>query len=152
MVRSLRADLGDTVSRRLSVENISVKLEKELGHVRRTLQTESDEHDRLQAVVGVVLDALKVVEPVETSPLAARAAGITARVGQLEEDAFRAGITQAFAVAHSHYDREINLKVMSQGFAPVYEDPELDEMEKAVTPLARDLADRLKEAVLPSRK
>ena len=120
--------------------------------MRRTLQTESDEHDLLQAAVGVVLDALKVVEPVETSPLAARAAGITARVGQLEEDAFRAEITQAFVVAHSHYDREINLKVMSQGFTPVYEDPELDEMKKVVTPVAWDLADRLKEVVLPSRK
>ena len=65
----------------MSAENISVKLEKELAHVRRTLQTESDEHDRLQAAVRVVLDALKVVEPVETSPLAARAVGITAQVG-----------------------------------------------------------------------
>ena len=81
-----------------------------------------------------------------------RAAGITARVGQLEEDAFHARITQAFAVTHSHYDQEINLEVMSQGFTPIYEDDELDEMEKAVTPLARDLANRLKESVLPPRK
>ena len=120
--------------------------------MRRTLQTESDEHDLLQAAVGVVLDALKVVEQVETSPLVARATGITARVGQLEEDAFRAGITQAFVVAHSHYDREINLVVMSQGFTPVYEDPELDEIERAVTPLARNLANKLKEMILPPWK
>ena len=73
-------------------------------------------------------------------------------VGQLEESAFCLGITQAFAVAHSHYAQEINLGVMSQGFAPVYEDTELDEMEKAVTPLARNLANRLKETVLPPRK
>ena len=86
------------------------------------------------------------------SSLTTRAAGITARVGQLEESAFRVGITQAFAVARSHYDREINLEVMSQGFAPIYEDAELDEMEKAVTPLARNLADKLKEEVLPSWK
>ena len=85
----------------------------------------------------------------ETSSLAVRVAGITAQVGQLEEDAFHAGITQAFAVARSHYDREINLEVMSQGFAPVYEDAELDEMEKATTPIVRNLVDRLKEAVLP---
>ena len=65
----------------MSAENVSVKLEKELAHVRRTLQTESDEHDLLQAVIGVVPDALKVVEPVETSPLAARVVGIMARVG-----------------------------------------------------------------------
>ena len=88
----------------------------------------------------------------ETSSLAARAASIMAWVGQLEKDAFHAGITQAFAVARSHYDREINLEVMSQGFAPVYEDAELDEIEKAVTPLARDLANRLKGTILPPWK
>jgi len=41
---------------------------------------------------------------------------------------------------------------MSQGFTPIYEDDELDEMEKAVTPLARNLVNRLKETVLPPRK
>ena len=84
--------------------------------------------------------------------LTVHAAGITARMGQLEESAFCLGITQAFTVAHSHYAQEINLGVMSQGFAPVYEDAVLNEMEKAVTPLARNLADKLKEEVLPSRK
>jgi len=34
-------------------------------------------------------------------------------VGQLEESPFRVEITQAFAVAHSHYAQEINLGVMS---------------------------------------
>jgi len=120
--------------------------------VRGILQTESDEHDLLQVTVGVVIDALRVTQPVETSSLVVRAAGIMARVGQLEEDAFHTEITQAFAVARSHYDREINLEVMSQGFTPVYEDAELDKMEKAVAPLARNLANRLKEEVLPSRK
>ena len=81
-----------------------------------------------------------------------RVAGITAWVGQLEEDAFHAGITQAFTIPRSHYDQEINLEVMSQGFALGYEDPELDEIEKVVTPLARNLANRLKETVLPPRK
>ena len=41
---------------------------------------------------------------------------------------------------------------MSQGFALGYEDPELDEIEKVVTPLAWNLVNRLKEMVLPSRK
>ena len=100
----------------------------------------------------VACDNLQVVQEEGTSSLTTRATGITAWVGQLEEDAFHAGITQAFVVARSHYDREINLEVMSQGFAPVYEDAELDEMEKAVAPLAQNLANRLKEEVLPSRK
>ena len=136
----------------MRAENISTKLEKEAAYARRALQVESDQHDLLQATVGVVLDALKVVEPVETSPLAARAAGITARVGQLEESAFHAGITQAFTVAHAHYEKEINLKVMSEGFPPTYEDDELEAIEKVVAPLAKNLADSLKEMVLPSRE
>ena len=103
-------------------------------------------------MVGVVLNALKVVEPVETSPLAARAAGITAWVGQLEESAFHTRITQAFTVAHAHYEKEINLKVMSEGFPPTYEDDELEAIEKVVAPLAKNLADSLKEMVLPSRE
>ena len=41
---------------------------------------------------------------------------------------------------------------MSLGFAPSYEDSELDEIEKAVTPIARNLVNRLKDMILPSRK
>ena len=120
--------------------------------MRGILQAESGEHDLLRAAIGVVFDDLGVAHPEETSSLVAHAAGITARVGQLEEDAFHAGITQAFTVARSHYDREINMEVMSLGFAPGYEDSELDEIEKAVTPIARNLVNRLKYMVLPSRK
>ena len=87
-----------------------------------------------------------------TSSLAVHAAGIMAQVGQLEESAFHARITQAFTVAHSHYEKEINLEVMSEGFPPTYEDDELDTIEKVVAPLAKNLADNLKEMVLPLRK
>ena len=73
-------------------------------------------------------------------------------MGQLEENAFHAGITQASTIARSHYDQEVNLEVMSLSFAPGYENSELDEIEKAVTPIARNLANRLKDMVLPSRK
>ena len=100
----------------------------------------------------MIFDDLGVARPEETSSLAARAVDITAWVGQLEENAFHAGITQAFAVAHSHYDQEIDLEIMSLGFAPDYEASELDQIEKAVTPIARNLANRLKDIVLPLRK
>ena len=106
----------------------------------------------LCSAVVVVYDDLQVAQEEGTSSLTTHAAGITARVGQLEEDAFHAEITQAFTIARSHYDREINLEVMSQGFLPGYEDSELDEIEKAVTPIAWNLANRLKDMVLPSWK
>ena len=120
--------------------------------MRGILQAESDEHDLLRTAVGVVFNDLGVAQQEETSSLAARAAGITTRVGQLEENAFHTGITQAFAVARSHYDQEVNLEVMSLSFVPGYENSELDEIEKAVTPIARNLANRLKDIVLPPRK
>ena len=120
--------------------------------MRGILQVESDQHDLLCSAIMAVCDDLQVAQEEGTSSLMTRATSITARVDQLEEDSFHAGITQAFAVARSHYDREINLEVMSLDFAPVYEDPELDEIEKAVTPLALNLANVLKGMVLPSWK
>jgi len=39
---------------------------------------------------------------------------------------------------------------MSKGFPPTYEDDELEAIEKVVAPLAKNLADSLKEMVLPS--
>jgi len=41
--------------------------------------------------------------------------------------------------------------MMSLGFAPGYEAFELDKIETAVAPLARDLADRVEDIVLPLR-
>ena len=137
------------MTQRLEAESISAGLGMELDEVRGTLQAESDEHDLLRAAVGVVFDDLGVVRPEETGPLVAHAVDIMARVRQLEENAFNAGITQSFVVAHSYYDQEVNLEVMSLGFAPSYENSELDEIEKAVTPIARNLANRLKDIVLP---
>ena len=140
------------MARRLDAEEVSAGLRADLAEARGLLQVEGDEYDRLSSTVLAVCDDLRVTQEEGDGSLAVHAAGITARVGQLEESAFCLGITQAFTVAHSHYAQEINLGVMSQGFVPVDEDAELDEMEKAVTPFARNLADRLKEEVLPSWK
>ena len=140
------------VAQRLEAKGISTRLGTELAEVRGILQAESDQHDLLPSAIVVVCNDLQVAQEKGPGSLMTRATSITTRVGQLEEDAFHARITQAFTVAHSHYDREINLEVMSQGFMPGYEDPELDEIEKAVTPIARNLANRLKDMVLPSRK
>ena len=70
----------------------------------------------------------------------------------VEENTFHARIAQAFVVVCSHYDQEINLEAMSLGFMPSYANSELDEIEKAVTPIARNLANWLKGIVLPPKK
>ena len=86
------------------VESIPAGLGTVLAQVWGTLQAESDEHDLLHAAIGVVFDDLGVARLEKSSSLATHAVDITARVGQLEENAFHAGIIQAFVVARSHYD------------------------------------------------
>ncbi|XP_066342129.1 uncharacterized protein [Miscanthus floridulus] len=150
-VSSLRADLGNTVARRLEAESVSAELVMELAEVRGILQAESDEHDLLHATVEVVCDDLQVVQAEGTSSLMAHAADITVWVRQLEREALCSGITQAFAVARSHYAESIDLETMSLGFEPGYEASELDEIEKVVAPIVRNLADKVEEIVLPWR-
>ena len=86
-----------------------------------------------------------------TSSLTARVVDITAQVLQLEKEAFLLGIIQAFTIARSHYDDNINLRAMSLGFMPGYELSELDEIEAAVTPLAESLVSKIEDMVLPRR-
>ena len=145
-------DLGVEVTRRLDAEEVSTGLCTDLAEAQRLLQAKGDEYDRLSLAVLAVYDNLQVAQEEGTSSLATRAASITARVGQLEESAFHTGITQAFTIVHALYEKEINLKVMSEGFPPTYEDDEPEAIEKVVAPLAKNLADNLKEMVLPSRE
>ena len=70
---------------------------------------------------------------------------------QLEKEALRSGITQAFAITCSHYDDNIDLEAMSLGFMPGYEPFDLDEIEAAVIPLAETLASKIEDMVLPRR-
>ena len=58
-------------------------------------------------------------------------------------DALHSRVTQAFAIARSHYADSIDLETMSLGFAPSYDASELDEIEMAVAPLARNLVDKV---------
>jgi len=74
-----------------------------------------------------------------------------ARVRQLEREALRSRIIQAFAIARSHYTNSIDMETMSLSFTPVYEASELDKIEKAVAPVARNLADKVEDRVLPRR-
>ena len=108
-----RADLGVEVARWLDAEEVSAGLPIDLAEAWGLLQVEGDEYDRLSSTILVVCDDLRVTQEEGAGSLAVHAAGITARMGQLEESAFCLGITQAFAVAHSHYAQEINLGVMS---------------------------------------
>ena len=45
----------------------------------------------------------------------------------------RFGVHRSFMIARSHY-KNIDLAMMSQGFAPVYTDAERDDIEKEVAP------------------
>ena len=53
-----------------------------------------------------------------------------------------------FTIVCSHYIN-IDLPVVSEGFAPGYTDAELDEIEKEAAPPTRDLAEKVGEEILP---
>ena len=99
----------------------------------------------------MVCDDLEMVWSEGTSSLVAHAIEITARVRQLERNGLHAGVNQSFMIARSHYGDSIDLETMSLGFAPGYTDAKLDEIEAAVSPLSRDLADKIEDTVLPRR-
>jgi hypothetical protein len=52
-------------------------------------------------------------------------------------------------ISCSHYGDTINLKAISLGYAPSYEDKELEEMETAVAPLSQDRVNSIENIVLP---
>ena len=60
------------------------------------------------------------------------------------------GVHRSFAIARSHYEN-IDLATMSQGFAPVYTDVELDNIEKEVSPLVHDLYANIEDEIIPPR-
>ena len=55
------------------------------------------------------------------------------RARDMARGALHFGVHLSFAIARSHYEN-IDLATMSQGFAPVYTDAELDDIEKEVAP------------------
>ena len=70
------------------------------------------------------------VAPAEgTSSLAVLVIQLPNRARALAREASYAGVQHAFAIACSHYI-DIDLPVISEGFAPGYTDAELDEIEK----------------------
>ena len=64
--------------------------------------------------------------------------------------ALRFGIHRLFVISHSHCEN-IDLAMMSQGFAPVYTDAELDNIKKEVDPLAYDLSAKIEDEIIPPR-
>ena len=110
-------------------------LQRQLSEVWGQLQSNSDDHDALRAVVGLVFDDLRVTLAVETSSLAVQVTQILDRARALAREALHTDVHRAFAVAHSHYI-DIDLPVISEGFAPSYTNAELDKIEKEVAPSA----------------
>ena len=59
------------------------------------------------------------------------------------------GVHRAFAIGCSHYIN-IDLLVISKGFAPGYTNAELEEIEKEAALLALNMAEKVGEEILPN--
>ena len=102
----------------------------------------------MRAAVGLVFDDLGVAPAVERSSLAVRVTQIPDQARALARKALYTGVHRAFAIAYSHYIN-IDLLVISEGFAPGYTNAELDKIKKEAAPPARDLAEKVEEEILP---
>ena len=60
------------------------------------------------------------------------------------------GMLRSFMIARSHYEN-IDQVTMSQGFAPVYTDAKLDDIEKDMPPLAYALSAKIEDDIIPPR-
>jgi hypothetical protein len=119
--------------------------------VKETLQKETVAYDNKHIAANLVYHDLGVPQPPEMISLAARITLISDRVQELERGALQVCINRTFAIARSYYAESINLEVMTQGYAPGYEDEELEKMEDDVAPLSQDLANKIANVVLPQR-
>ena len=122
-------------------------LEKELGEVKASLLKESDKHDTLRASVQLVYDDLKQALKQEMCSLMVDVIQIMDRVRDIARDVLHFSIHRSFGIAHSHYEN-IDLAMISQGFAPGYSKAELKDIKEMMAPLAQDLSIKIKDKVI----
>jgi hypothetical protein len=101
------------------------RLEKELGEMKTTLLKESDEHDTLWISVKLVLNDFEMTPKAGMRSLAVQVVNVTDRACGMAKRALHLSVQWSFAIAQSHYEN-IDLQAMSQGFAPSYDNVELD--------------------------
>jgi hypothetical protein len=70
-----------------------------------------------------------------TSSLAVQVINVADWVREMAKRALHLGVQRSFVIACSHYEN-IDRQTMSQGFAPGYDDAELDQIEEEVAPCA----------------
>ena len=87
----------------------------------------------MRVAIQLVCDELELASEQETSSLAVRATRITDRARDMARGVLHFSVHQSFVIVCSHYEN-IDLAMTSQGFAPVYTDAELDDIEKEVAP------------------
>jgi hypothetical protein len=66
------------------------------------------------------------------------------RARGMAKRALHLGVQRSFVIGRCHYEN-IELQAMSQGFAPGYDDAELDQIEEEVAPLVQVLATSMEE-------
>ena len=72
---------------------------------------------------------------------------ITYQAHEMAMDALHFGVHRSFTIARFHYEN-IDLEMMSQGFAPSYSDAELEDIENEVAPLAWDLSTKMEDEII----
>ena len=133
------------------MEAARAALQREKDGLKEENRQLQEELSRLSGVVAGACGDLLVAPPESQGGPVALAARIVPRVGELEENAMRAGVKAAFAVARSHYGESFQWDILKDGYAPGCEDEQIVEMEEAAAAPAKTLTDILAPFFLPRR-
>lgn len=123
-------------------------LQRELGEARVSLLKESDKHDALWVAVEIVFNELGMASKQGMSKLATRLLNITDQARGMARQALHLGVQRSITIARSHYE-DIDLPMVTQGFAPGYDDAELDRIEEEVAPIGQNLFASMEDEILP---
>jgi hypothetical protein len=111
------------------------------------LNLESGEHDTLQTAVGLVLNNFEMTSEPGESSLVVQVVNVVDWARGMVKRALHLGVQRSFAIARSHYEN-IDLQMMSEGFAPGYDDTKLDKIQEEVAPIAQVLAANVEEEII----
>jgi hypothetical protein len=123
-------------------------VEEEFLSAREALKTEQHEHSELCTAIGLVCDALRVIQVrPRAGSLQSHLRVAFERAWTQVKEALHLRVQRALAVFRSHYQK-IDLEALSEGYVNIPKE-ELNAIDEEVLELAKTLAAKFKEEIVP---
>lgn len=121
-----------------------VELTQQLEDMKGSFNQKVEDHSRLCDAIVPLREMLGIEGPVSVDERVTAVESMPRLVHDLAVKSLRFGIKETLAITRSHYD-DADLGAISRGFPQEYDDDQLDAFEREASPLAEELAQRMKE-------